>query len=227
MVSGVWLKEDNFGDINMNASRDPSTNRLNLFSAESNQSTFGNINYNYEQDHQALVDSGFTYVDDHDGRLSPPTQTVRSNSELSNIVVYHPNVSAFARFNNSNNNGNSNNNNSNNNNDSGSNKNNKHNLSNNNTEIEYKDLKFENRIGKGAFGTVFKAIWINDTVAVKCVDSQKEQTTRMKKSLFSEIVAATKIGYHPNLVKVSAIESFVFFLSRLPTTEKHTDITYN
>ena len=101
------------------------------------------------------------------------------------------------------------------------------------TEIDYNDLKFFKKLGKGNFGTVYKAVWINETVAVKCVrndgfietksemneietkndnnndnsyihesSAYSEEAMRAKKSLLSEIIAASAIEYHPNLVKI-------------------------
>ena len=34
-------------------------------------------------------------------------------------------------------------------------------------EIQYEDLEFENLLGKGEFSSVYKAIWIEEPVAVK------------------------------------------------------------
>ena len=93
-------------------------------------------------------------------------------------------------------------------------------------EVDFKDL-FLKQIGKGAFDTVFKTRWIDETVAVKCInnkDSLKLQNIEnaakhihsrlenvvinveslllAKKALFSEIIATNKIEYHPNVVKL-------------------------
>ncbi|XP_071801162.1 mitogen-activated protein kinase kinase kinase 7-like isoform X2 [Asterias amurensis] len=61
-------------------------------------------------------------------------------------------------------------------------------------EIEYKELKFEGVVGKGAFGVVSKVKWRGKYVAVKMIESEEEI-----KAFRVEVRQLSRV-YHPNIV---------------------------
>ena len=67
--------------------------------------------------------------------------------------------------------------------------------------INYNDLNInqDNKIGQGSFGTVYKAVWNNQNVAVKQLHLDK-LTRQEKKSFLKEITIMSALGEHTNLV---------------------------
>ena len=79
--------------------------------------------------------------------------------------------------------------------------------------IEFKkhELSIEKCIGRGSFGKVFKATYKGFNVAMKLfnqsnnIDSENIDNSENYKELYSEIVLASKIRYHPCIIKIFGV----------------------
>lgn len=63
-------------------------------------------------------------------------------------------------------------------------------------EINYNELKFEEIVGKGAFGVVRRAMYHGHSVAVKLIETETE-----KKAFITELKQLSRVS-HPNIVKL-------------------------
>lgn len=63
-------------------------------------------------------------------------------------------------------------------------------------EIKYNELKFEEIVGKGAFGVVRRAMYHGHSVAVKLIETETE-----KKAFITELKQLSRVS-HPNIVKL-------------------------
>ena len=71
--------------------------------------------------------------------------------------------------------------------------------------VSYDDLEILQLIGKGNFGQVYKGKWIEDTVAIKQfndIDKNTKNNNKLKKEIYSEIILACSLPYHPNIINI-------------------------